>query len=83
MAMGYEVNIKISSTHKDLGDSAKKKKKKKKTPGKCFSGKRNIKVFKTNLFESGSAKIITTGFEASGIVKWGLWATFLLKSNKP
>ena len=80
MAMGYEVNIKISSTHNYLGDSAKKKKK---TPGKCFSGKRNIKVFKTNLFESGSAKIVTTGVEASSIVKWGLWATFLLKSNKP
>ena len=44
-------NIKISSTHKELADGAKKKKK------ECLSSKINIK---TNHFDNGPDYIITT-----------------------
>ena len=49
-----------------------------KTPGTYFSGKRNIKVYKKNIFESGPAKIIPTGVDTCSRVTQGL-----LKAPEP
>ena len=40
----------------------------KKTLGACWSSKRNLRSYKTNLIDSDSVKIITTVTEDSGII---------------
>ena len=64
----------LRSKHKNIfhPQGASRQCRKKKTPGACFSGKRNIKVYKTNLFKSGPTKIITSDVETCSKVNQGM-----------
>ena len=77
MAMRNKVNIKTSSTHKELTDGAKKRHKENVTFLKDA-----LKSYNTNPFDEGPAKAFTTGVELNSKVIKGLLKAPTLGNEK-